>query len=870
MNMIKVIFYNILSFNIFICFLLTSCNGISNDVVVYDYHLHWEVESNFIDQNRFRSQLKLVNESRTVLEDDWTLYFNFMRLIDTESVSSQVRLTHINGDFYKLNPTREFESLQPGEGLEFSFEASGSVITEFEAPAGAYFEFSGEDIVPVNVVVKPFVRDEQLNRHPDDAVPVSSPDIVYKRNSQLYKLEPEKIVNIVPTPVKIENGEGSLTITGETLIYYQEGLECEARFLSDSFAQYLDAQPQIIKRDGSIEDTGIQLKIGDIEIDGAIKQYGEEAYTLKITGEGIEIKGSDAAGVFYGIQSLRLLFPLDVWQSTGSIITVGAVTITDVPGLTYRGLHLDVSRNFQSVETVKRLLDVMSLYKLNKFHFHLTDDEGWRLEINAFPELTEVGGRRGHTHDESDNLMPSLGSGPYPDASMGSGWYTQEEFKEILRYANERHIEVIPEIDVPGHARAALVSMNARYKRLLDENEIEEANRYRIHDPNDESKYMSVQRWNDNVINVCQESTYRFLDVIFDELIDMYREAGAPLTTIHVGGDEVPFGAWRDSPVCKQFITESDEVNSANDLMNYFFTKMENSLSKRGLVMSAWGEFLLVRDPETGRRKANPIFAGRSIPYVWWNIWGGGTEGFSYKFANAGYEIVMSHASNFYFDLVYNKHPEEIGLYWAGFVDTRDPFAFIPFDLYKSGMKDRMGRVIPEDAYDDFEKLTDKGRKNILGLQGQLWSETFRSPERVEYMALPRIIPLAERAWVPHRDWMEIVSRSERLEAFESAWNEFANRLGQRELRRLDSINGGYEYRIPPPGAIIENNKLKANVAYPGLEIRYTTNGGEPTVDSSLYVEPVILNGNKVIKLRTFDTRGRGSRVVTLGTDKIF
>jgi hexosaminidase len=175
-----------------------------------------------------------------------------------------------------------------------------------------------------------------------------------------------------------------------------------------------------------------------------------------------------------------------------------------------------------------------------------------------------------------------------------------------------------------------------------------------------------------------------------------------------------------------------------------------------------------------------------------------------------------------------------------------------------------MGKPIPEDAYDDLDQPTESGKNNILGLQGHLWGATFSTYNRVEYMALPRIISLAERAWSPNQEWMNIQDRTERLEALDIAWNEFANRLGQRELPRLDRMNGGYSYRIPSPGAIREDNMVEANVAYPGLDIRYTTDGSEPTVDSPRYSEPITVDENVIVKLRTFDTRGRGSRVVTM------
>jgi len=845
------------------CLLIFSCNNNSDDIDMYDYRLHWEVESNYIEQNRFRSQLKLVNESGEVLDDNWTLYFNFMRMVDVESLPPNLRLTHINGSFYKLEPGDEFEPLHAGEEVQFSFDAFGSAIKKSDAPDGAYSEFAGGRIVPVKMVIEPFEREEQVNRSSYDAVPFPTPDVVYEQNMQLSKLGEDEIGKIVPSPVLFEKAEGIFTITNETSIYYGQGLEREASFLSNALAQHLDTHPQIIEGDGTERENHIRLEVDEIEVDGSVKRFGDEAYHMNISVDGIKITGSDAAGVFYGIQSLRSLFPLEVWQSNVNSIAVDAAIIEDAPGFTYRGLHLDVSRNFQTVETVKRLLDVMAFYKLNKFHFHLTDDEGWRLEIDAFPELTEVGGRRGHTRDERDHLIPSFGSGPEPDKPKGSGWYTQDEYIEILRYANERHIEVIPEIDVPGHARAALIAMQSRYERFIEEGNIEEAERYRIHDPEDDSEYMSVQRWKDNVINVCQESTYRFLGIVFDEVIEMHRAGGVPLTSIHIGGDEVPQGVWVDSPQCRVLLEETPDLDSIDQLQVWFFGRMEEMLAERGIVMSGWEEIALV-GYYGGEKELNPDFAGRSIPYVWSNIWGAGTESYSYELANAGYQIVMAHASNFYFDLAYNKHPEEAGLYWAGFVDTRDPFAFMPFNLYKSGIKTAMGEPIEEDAYDDFEQLTEAGKNNILGLQGQLWGETFRTHNRVEYMALPRIIPLAERAWVPNQSWMEIAARAERLEALEIYWNEFANRLGQRELPRLDGMNGGYGYRIPPPGAVIENNELRANVAYPGLDIRYTIDGSEPTDESPRYTDTVTVDENTVVNLRTFDTRGRGSRVVTV------
>jgi len=854
-----------------------------NEEAVSDNHnlrLHWTVKSNFEKENQAIHEMTLLNEGDETLNTGWTLYFNFMRLIEDAAtpegaaVSDHAAITHINGDFYRLQPDERFPSLEPGEEARFTFVSQGSAVLKIDGPDGAYIEQAGGEVVPVEISIEPFTRKEQVHRSQDDAVPLATAENLFEKSENLSLLPEDELSPVVPTPSHLSRRDGAFTITGNTGIHFQNDLENEARLLAETLEPLLGTELSRKERPPAPDEKAIELIISDLKVGDNPKTYGDEAYLLEISDSGVSITGTDEAGVFYGIQTLKAVIPVETWASlptdgdddNAASITIDAMSVADAPGFEYRGLHLDVSRNFHSAEQVKRLLDVMSFYKLNRFHFHLTDDEGWRLAVDAFPELTEIGGRRGHTHDEKDHLLPSYGSGPDPDvqASKGSGWYSREEYVDILRYATDRHIKVIPEVDVPGHARAAKVAMKNRHERLMDEGRDDEAEAFRIHDPADTSEYRSIQRWTDNVINVCQESTYRFLREVYDEIIDMHREANAPLATIHVGGDEVPSGVWEGSPVCHDLVSREADLYGTDDLMDYFFKRTRADLEDRGLTMSAWEEFSLIPDPETGETIPNPLFAGESIPYVWSNIWGTGTESYSYQLANAGYDIVMSHASNFYFDLSYQKHPEESGLYWAGFVDTPDPFSFIPFELYKSGVTDYLGNPMPEDRYDDFPRLTEEGREHILGLQAQLWGETFRTPDRVEYMALPRLISLAERAWVPEEEWMEIESREERLDALSHAWNEFANRLGQRELPRLDHLNGGYGYRVPPPGARVQDGTLEANVAYPGLEIRYTLDGSEPDEQSNLYESPVPVDSETEIRLRTFDQQGRSSRTSSI------
>ncbi|MGM0546812.1 MAG: family 20 glycosylhydrolase, partial [Bacteroidota bacterium] len=707
-----------------------------------------------------------------------------------------------------------------------------------------------DEIISVkDVEVGSFDKTEQRKRGPDDNMPHRDVEWRYQNNKSLESISAADLNPIVPTPVSIDEKQGTLKLSGALTIGYESGLENEAWFLFEQLDAVYSGEIEIVA--GKSSQSNIVLGM-----DSNIPH--EEGYELLVSSDQVTISGANKPGVFYGIQSFRGLLPPKMYSERSSSIEINNQVINDNPRFGYRGLHLDVARNFHDAAAVKKLLDVMSFYKLNTFHFHLTDDEGWRLPVESLPELTEVGGRRGHTLDEKDYMMPSYGSGPDPEKAPGSGSYDRETFVEILEYANERHVEVIPEIDVPGHARAAIVAMKSRYEKQRLRGNLEAANQYRLHEPEDESQYRSVQYWDDNVINVCEPSTYRFLETVFDEIVAMYDEAGAPLTTIHMGGDEVPHGVWEKSPACEELISNT-ALDSTDDLPNYFFERVRQMLAERGLTMAGWEE--IAQDEEGS--EPNPDFAGKVRPHMWINTWGGGTEDHAYKFANAGYEVVMSQASNFYFDLAYNNHPKEPGLYWAGFMESQYPFAFIPFDLYKNAEENILGNAISEDAYEDATVLTEEGQQNILGLQGQLWSEKLVSSKRMEYMAMPRIFGLAERAWAQQPEWATIDDRADRNKALIEAWNEFANRLGQRELPRMDSFHGGMNYRLSPPGAVVEDDTLKANVAYHGLTIRYTLDGSKPTENSEEYTGPVDVSNSDEIKLRTFSTDGRGSRTVT-------
>jgi hexosaminidase len=856
----------IISFILVLTPFLNSCDSTEEEaafsgrelmITTSPIEIDWQLISNFEPDNKFSAIITFRNTGSDPFEPQgWVLYFNSIRPLDLDSFSPWFNATHINGDFFKLEPTEDFEAIASGEEWVFPYKGMFHAIKFTDAPQGFYFVYDDGSIENVETInIAPFTTVEQINRSEADRLPVPDAEFTFNRNEIFSLLNPENVGRIIPTPRNITEGEGFFHLQDGVDIYFNVQFLNEADFLSSRLLDQFEIRASTHLQSGDESGAGIYLNL-----EPAVES-GSEGYRLVISSDEIRITSADAAGIFYGIQSLLAL----ISNRDADELLIPALVIEDSPAFVYRGMHLDVSRNFLSIDDVKLLLDLMATYKLNKFHFHLTDDEGWRLEIDALPELTMVGGRRGHTEHEKNYLIPAYGSGPDPTPgnSFGSGWYTRAQYIEILQYANERHIEVIPEIDVPGHARAAIVAMKSREERLKTAGDHAGANYYRLDEEGDMSDYRSIQNFDDNVINVCQESTYRFMEVVIDEIVEMHILAGAPLQSVHVGGDEVPQGVWEQSPACRKLM-EEEGIENVRDLQVYFFDRLLAKLQDRSLSMAGWEEVVFREDPDTGEHIPNPRFAGPVHPHVWSNIWGSGTEHYAYTLANMGYKVIMSHASNFYFDFAYNKHWEEPGFYWASMFDTIEPYSFIPFNLYRNAVRDNFGNPIPENQYENETILSVQGRENILGLQGQLWTETVNRPAAMEYMVMPRLLGLAERAWVGDADWSEIQNRDRMWTQRDIAWNEFANRIGQFEFKRLDDLYPGLNYRLPAPGAVIQNGQLHANTLYPGLEIRYLTDSDTVLPDSPIYTGPVDLNGSSSVSLATFNSLGRSSRIVTI------
>ena len=818
--------------------------------------IEWELNSNFEPNNQLSATITLINNGENELPPDgWALYFNSIRIPDLESFPNFFKVTHINGYFFKMEPTSQFEGLGAGESLSIPYRARYFAIKTSDAPEGFYFRFDDGTIANVNSVsIRPFEGQNRVNRSPGDNTPVATARHDFELNERLSKLSRDALSPITPTPVQYIPGLDMYQLPETLRVSVDMPFQDQSAFLAGLIEQQLNIPVDLPDSAPSNNHSPVDLQIRQ----PATQFFSGEAYRVEVSPSGIIITASGNAGAFYGVQSL--LAHAEWGNDEANVIR--SVTIEDQPAFSYRGMHLDVARNFQPKESVLQLLDIMALYKLNKFHFHLTDDEGWRIDIEQLPELTNVGGRRGHTETEENFMIPAYGSGPdpAPGASMGSGWFSRQDYIDILRYASDRHIEVIPEIDVPGHARAAILAMKTRANRLAADGDSAGAETYRLDEPADSSDYRSVQNYTDNVINVCRESTYRFMKLVIDELDAMHREAGSPLSKLHVGGDEVPHGAWEKSPHCRQTMDELG-IENPRLLQDYFFDRVYDILEEKDIVMGGWEEVAFT--DQDGVPAVKPATDDAIIPYVWSNIWGGGTEDRAYKLANAGYPVVMSHASNFYFDMAYNKHWQEPGFYWAAMLTTEEPFSFMPYNLFESAATTSYGNELADDYFEDKVRLNESARENILGLQGQLWTETVNVPGRMDYMIYPRLLGLAERAWTGEPDWSN--ARTDTIQERDrvSAWNAFANRLGQVELPRLDRRYPSLDYRIPAPGAVIRNNMLYANISFPGLTIRYELDGSEPTRESPIYSEPVEISPNDQPRISGFSSTGRAGRSVS-------
>ncbi len=511
--------------------------------------------------------------------------------------------------------------------------------------------------------------------------------------------------SIIPAPVDIKISYGSFKLNKDTRIIVDNSnseLNKLATYL-DKIIQY-DLDLKLSTGDPESSEKRNLILLSLIKSDTII---GEEGYYLNITPEKVTLEAVNPAGIFYGIQTLLQLFPesfhiTDTKEKSTSLI-LPCVSIIDYPRFQYRGMHLDVSRHFFPVEFIKKYIDLIAMYKMNRFHWHLTDDNGWRIEIKQYPELQEISAWR----VERENMRWRDVTPPEPgEKATYGGYYSQEEVKEVIDYANSKYVTIIPEIEMPGHSSEVL----AAYPELSCTGG---------------PFYVQPGSYWPNIDIFCagKEETFEFLENVLDEVVKLF-----PSEYIHIGGDEADKTNWRKCPDCQKRIID-EKLNDEDELQSYFIKRMEKYINSKGKQIIGWDEIL-----EGGLAPGATVMSWR------------GMEG-GIAAAKQGHDVIMTPTSHCYFDY-YQADPEFQPVAIGGFTTLKKVYSFEP--------------VPPE--------LTSDEAGHILGTQGNIWTEYIKTPEHAEYMSVPRMCALAEVAWTPteKKSWDDFLRRiNEHYKLFE-------------------------------------------------------------------------------------------------------
>ncbi|GAA0345941.1 family 20 glycosylhydrolase [Bowmanella denitrificans] len=767
----------------------------------------------------------------------WQLYFSHTTPIQSDS-SELFDIQHINGDLHTITPTAQFSGFKAGQ--TYSIPLKGTFWHASASDQMPNYFVVADGLKPViidstrevrdlnsqltyNQHVAPLNQPQQYLRSKEDSLPLADAQWLYNYyqdvNSQATALESNRII---PAISHVELDGGQLNLKAGIAVTSTEVIAQALAYLGKKgIPQNKQGVPVTF-----IDDSNLVA----------------DAYELQVSQSNISIKAGSGSGRYYALISLAAL------ADEGQVATG---RYQDSPRYPFRGMHVDVSRNFHSKEMILRLLDQMASVKLNKLHFHLADDEGWRLEIPDLPELTEIGAYRCYDPSETRCLLPQLGNGPERDTS-GNGFYTVADYQEILAYAKARHIEVIPSLDMPGHSRAATRAMLARYNKYMQQEKPDLANEYLLTDLQDTTVYSSVQFYHDNTINPCLPSSYRFVTKVLNEIYKMHSDAGMPLNRYHIGADETA-GAWKESPACADIIAKHN-MDDPEQLTAYFVEKVTKIVNAMGVTAGAWSDGLSHVEQEK--------LAPRIQANIWDALfWQGHNR--AQDFANRGWDVVLSIPDALYFDFPYALDPLEPGYYWASRnTDSFKVFRFMPDNLpaHAEFWPNRMGT--PFTAKDDTPLKADSA---FIGMQGQLWSETVRDDKRAEYMIYPRLHALAERAWhkadweVPYQAGREYGPATDYFNAdnetqLRKDWAGFSHALVNRFL---PDMAGEVLFRLPPPGAKIINGKLHANSLWQGLVIEYREKGS----DWQPYQNPVAVKGQLEVRSRLPGMQ-RSSRII--------
>ena len=471
-------------------------------------------------------------------------------------------------------------------------------------------------------------------------------------------------VSIIPQPSKITINEGEFILNNTCSLEYDKS-NAELERIAGFFKEYVQGYFGLsLNGNGNAITFKLNKDLG----------LGKEGYKLGIDNKQISIVASNPAGIFYGMQSLKQLFPTKQGEKG---ISIPALEIQDEPRFGWRGNMLDVARHFFPVSFIKKYLDILAMYKINTFHWHLTEDQGWRIEIKKYPELTEISHWREETvvgHARDSKVYDGLGYG---------GFYTQDQVKEIVKYAAERYITVVPEIEMPGHTSAVL----AAYPKLGCTG----------------GPYKVQGMWgvHEEVFCAGNEETFSFLEGVLDEVCELF-----PSEYIHIGGDECPKNAWKECPKCQKRI-KGEGLHDEHELQSYFIKRMEKYLDGKGRRLIGWDEIL-----EGGLAPKATVMSWRGEK--------GGIEA-----AKQNHDVVMSPNSHMYFDHYQGKDREKQPLAIGGYLPLEKVYSYNP---------------LPND-------LTEEEKKHVIGAQSNLWTEYVPSTSHAEYMLLPRLCALSEVTW---------------------------------------------------------------------------------------------------------------------------
>ncbi len=516
---------------------------------------------------------------------------------------------------------------------------------------------------------------------------------------------------IIPLPQEVSmiNG-GSFVLTPSTSIVYPEGndlLKQAGEFLAAYIKEATGYAPKVVTAKGS--------KPIHLSIDKSISN--PEGYRLTVTPEGIELAGASEAGVFYGIQTLRKSIPA---VAEGMNIELPSVTINDYPRFAYRGMHLDVSRHFFTVDSIKKYIDILALHNMNTFHWHLTDDQGWRIEIKKYPELTKIGSQRKQT-------VIGHNTGEYDGKPYG-GFYTQDEIRDVIAYAQQRFITIIPEIDLPGHQQAAL----ATYPELGCTG----------------GPYDVWQQWgiSDDVICAGNPKSMQFLEDVLSEVIDLF-----PSEYIHVGGDECPKVRWKTCPKCQARIKaegiKGDKKHSAEEyLQSSIISQMEKFVESKGRHIIGWDEIL-----EGGLAPNATVMSWRGVD--------GGIEA-----AKQHHNVIMTPNTYLYFDYYQSTDTENEPMAIGGYLPLERVYSLEP----TAG-------------------IPDEYKKYVIGVQANLWTEYIPTFSQVEYMVMPRMAALAEVQWTDpsKKEYQSFLPRLVRM-------TKLYDRLGYNYAKNIFDIHAEF------------------------------------------------------------------------------